>query len=227
VGEARAALEDACTLIDVDPTTEDGVVLKATALLQLELVMTDGWGTRVVLLRTPRRGAGLPQSTLAGLLGLGRGGLHPYPHTHCPLPCPPVQYNEAIDVCREGLRRNHAQSVSGEWGERDLTLFLRHSTFQPFPSFILPSLLLLLPSPRCCCCCAVAAARQMLRDVFQQALQGLRRQYLSVSPRYPVEEAPHSALTLSLQAADDPCRHLALTLPPEGMVLEQALLQGG
>jgi hypothetical protein len=67
----------------------------------------------------------------------------------------------------------------------------------------------------------------MLRDVFQQALQGLRRQYLSVSPRYPVEEAPHSALTLSLQATDDPCRHLALTLPPEGMVLEQALLQGG
>jgi hypothetical protein len=89
VGEARAALEDACTLIDVDPTTEDGVVLKATALLQLELVMTDGWGPGVVLLRTPRRGAGLPQSTLAGLLGSGRGGLHLYhppPHPTHTLP---------------------------------------------------------------------------------------------------------------------------------------------
>ncbi len=45
VGEHRAALEDACTLIDQDPSMEDAVVLKASALLRLELVRAQGPGT--------------------------------------------------------------------------------------------------------------------------------------------------------------------------------------
>jgi hypothetical protein len=45
VGEHRAALEDACTLIDQDPSMEDAVVLKASALLRLELVRAQGLGT--------------------------------------------------------------------------------------------------------------------------------------------------------------------------------------
>ena len=44
MGEHRAALEDACTLIDQDPSMEDAVVLKASALLRLELVRAQGLG---------------------------------------------------------------------------------------------------------------------------------------------------------------------------------------